>query len=222
MLDFLNPFKIIAKYTFCIGFSGGATWMGSKTDTRAGEESGYRQTAEEQELNKLLLQQYKKQVEELSPQTTEMNKNAISLINQLFTSGAPSTGAWSMLGGISEDQTSAMSQKAVADVLPSFQNLGLADSGVALSAAARTAGDIRNQNAQFNVQNALNLLNTILGGQASTTAAIASETAGIGSQLSENLAGLRSFSSYQTGKVRSKGAQGNSQIAMQFGQGSVG
>lgn len=141
-------------------------------------------TEEEKELNKLLLQQYK----DLMPEQTQNMRSQYALLNQLLSGQTPSSGVFQALGGITEQQTQSMSQKAVQDVLPSFQNLGLADSGVALSAAARTAGDIRNANAQFNVTNALSVLNSILGGSASASG----QTSGVGSQLSTNLAGLRS------------------------------
>jgi len=68
--------------------------------------------------------------------------------------------------GIDESTTQSIVNKALSDQAPMFQGSGLLDSGVRASIGARTAGDIRTQVAQFNIQNLMQLLNQALGGQA--------------------------------------------------------
>jgi len=96
-------------------------------------------------------------------------------------------------GGISPEVTQSLVDQSLRDIKPSFQQGGILDSGVAASIGARTAADIRNQSAQFNLQNLQQLLNLALGGQAQ----VQQPVIGQASALGQRLAGLTSVS--QTG-----------------------
>lgn len=93
------------------------------------------------------------------------------------------------IGGIDEGQTQSMVNSAVRDVLPQFQNGGLLDSGAAIQGATRTAADVRNQNAQFNVSAAQNLFNLASGGTSNLQGAYQNSTNSLVNQLS----GLRTI-----------------------------
>lgn len=93
-------------------------------------------------------------------------------------------------GGIDQGVTDQLVQQSLRDIKPSFQQGGILDSGVAASASARTAGDIRLNSAQFNLQNLQQLLNLAVGGQA----AIQQPIIGQSQILGQRLAGLRSVS----------------------------
>lgn len=99
----------------------------------------------------------------------------------------------SLPGGISPDVTQSIVDQSLRDIKPSFQQGGILDSGVAASIGARTAADIRNQSAQFNIQNLSQLLNLALGGQAQVQQPIIGQAG----MLGQRLAGLSSIS--QTG-----------------------
>jgi len=199
-------------------------------------------TPEETELNKLLLQQQ----QAIQGPQTQLQQQAFGLGSQLLTgqalpgylSGLPGGVAPEMLqaqsgiplsaGTVSESAISDLSQKAIADLLPQFQAMGLPiESGVAASVAGRTAGDIRRstyesnlerqlaieeynrnlelQRNQFNINSSLttqyqnmntllNLLNLAVGGQAQIQQPVLQGQ----SQLSSNLAGLRSVNTVGT------------------------
>lgn len=125
-----------------------------------------------------------------------MNRNAASLVNQLLT-GSALPGYLSGAMGINEQQTQKMVDSSLRDLYPMFQQSGILDSGVAASIASRTSGDIRNQNAQFNVQSLQQLLNQAIGGQASVQSPMNQNAA----QLGNSLAGLRSYSGTSTVKA---------------------
>lgn len=141
------------------------------------------QTPEEQELNRLQLEQAKA----FDPIQRQLNESGGNLVNQLLL-GQPLPGYLGGLpGGISEDVTSQIVQKSIQDLQGTFGQSGLLDSGVNASISARTAGDIRMNSAQFNLQNLQQLLNIAVGGQAQVQNSSISQS----SVLGQRLAGLR-------------------------------
>lgn len=93
------------------------------------------------------------------------------------------------IGGINDIQTQEMVNASMRDIMPSFQSAGILDSGMAAQMAHRTAGDIRNQNAQFNVGAAQNLFNLASGGQSNLQGQYQGNT----NSLVGQLAGLRTI-----------------------------
>jgi len=159
----------------------GADKTTQKTSTEA--------TPEERQLNQLQLEQAKA----FDPIQRQLNTNGGNLINQLLT-GQALPGYLQGALGVSDAQTQSMVDASLRDLYPQFQSSGILDSGVAASIAGRTAGDIRNQNAQFNVQALQQILNQAVGGQASVQQSALNTT----SQLGSRLAGLRSSTSTVT------------------------
>lgn len=95
------------------------------------------------------------------------------------------------IGGITDAQTQNMVNQSLKDIYPQFQSAGILDSGTAAQIASRTASDVRNQNAQFNVSAAQNLFNLASGGQSNLQNQMQSNT----NTLTSQLAGLRSTNS---------------------------
>ena len=149
-------------------------------------------TAEETRLNQLQLQDY----EQSQPGRQAVNTAGLNLAQQMLE-GRPLPGyLGSLPGGISEDVTGGIVQSSLRDLNTQLAASGAGtflESGSAQQAGVRTAGDIRNQAAQFNLQNLQQLLNLAVGGQAVPLAYGES----IGGQLGQRLAGLRSVN--QTG-----------------------
>jgi hypothetical protein len=142
-------------------------------------------TAEETALNKLQLEQ----ATAAQPGTLEAQSNSLNLVNKLLTGSTDLPGYLKTLaGGVTEDQTQSMVNASMRDVGAGLNVNGLIDSGTGMAIAGRTAGDIRNQNAQFNIGALQNMLNLALSGQAQVQAPVQGATA----QLGSSLAGLRS------------------------------
>lgn len=118
-----------------------------------------------------------------------MNQNASNLVNQLLQ-GQNLPGYLNGAMGINDAQTQSMVNQSLADLYPQFQTSGILDSGVAAQIASRTSADVRNQNAQFNVNALQQLLNQAIGGQASVQQPMNANAGLLGSSLQ----GLRSFS----------------------------
>lgn len=93
------------------------------------------------------------------------------------------------IGGINEDQTQSMVNASLRDIMPQFQANGILNSGEAAQVANRTAADVRNQNAQFNVSAAQNLFNLAAGGQSNLQGQYQGQQNSYGGQL----AGLRTI-----------------------------
>jgi hypothetical protein len=156
--------------------------------TTINQQSQATPTAEETALNKLQLEQ----AQAAQAGTIEAQSNSMNLVNKLLTGSMDLPGYLKTLaGGITEDQTQSMVNQSLRDIRPGFQSQGILDSGTAMSIAGRTAGDIRNQNAQFNIGALQNMLNLALSGQAQVQAPVQGAT----SQLGSRLAGLRSTTS---------------------------
>ena len=146
-------------------------------------------TVEETRLNQLDLQ-----AREANQQgTIDIQKNSLNLGN-LLLQGLQLPGYLGGLPqGISPQVTDELVQQSLRDIKPSFQQGGILDSGVAASIAGRTAGDIRLNSAQFNLQNLQQLINLAVGGQAQIQQPIIGQSQILG----QRLAGLRSLN--QTG-----------------------
>ena len=141
-------------------------------------------TAEETELNKLLLERQRA----AQPGTIEAQTQGLSLINQLLTGQQLPGFLESLPGGISPEAIGGQATRLSARNLAGFQNLGIADSGVAFRETAKDiAENVLFPAEQFNIQNLSQLLNLAVGGQAQVQQPILGG-AGI---LGQQLAGLR-------------------------------
>ena len=167
--------------------------MGEKTTTRSEQQSSttVQPTADEQEINRLNLEARRA----AQPGMIKAQTQGLNLINELLVGGTLPGFLETLPGGISPAITKDIAQNAIQDILPSFQQGGLLDSGVAASSAARVSGDVPRASEQFNIGNLLNLLNLGVGGQAQIQAPILSRSA----QLSQALAGLRGTSTSASG-----------------------
>ena len=120
---------------------------------------------------------------------TQMQQSALGLGNQLLTSfGDKNSQMWqSLIGGVTPQQQQSMISEQERYLQPQLQAQGIYDSGTAAAARLRSATDLSNQNAQFNVGALQNALNLALSGQAQVQSPVQSNVSQLGSQL----AGLR-------------------------------
>ena len=170
--------------------------MGStKTVTQSsGQQSGstqYTPTAEETELNKLGLEQARAS----QSGQIDLQKQGLYLGNQLLQGKELPGYLQGLPGGIDEKTISGISDRAIKDIQPYMQSAGLLDSGVNAAISARTSADIRNQSAQFNINNLMQLLNQGLGGQAQVQQPISMGSSALGGRLGA-LAGTTSTGNY--------------------------
>lgn len=160
------------------------------TTTVVNSSSSTQPSPQEIERNQLLLDRERF----LDPQLRDVQSQGLNL-SSLLLQGQPLPGYLGGLpGGISEDVIGGITNKAIEDLQPRFQSSGLLNSGVNTSISARTAGDIRTQAAQFNIQNLMQLLNQALGGQAQVQQPIL----GFSNNLTQGLQGLRSTNASST------------------------
>lgn len=163
---------------------------GSST-TVVNQQTTQTPTPEETRLNQLQVQA----TEQTQPQLIQAQQSGLNLINQLLSGQENLPGFFTQLGkGISPEITNDIVQQSLRDIMPSFQQSGILDSGVAASIAGRTAGDIRRASEEFNIGNRLNLLNLALSGQAQVQQPILGQAEMLGSRL----AGLRSVNQQGT------------------------
>lgn len=156
-----------------------------KTTTTTDTSQSQRVTAtpEETAYNQMQL----KNAQELNPQSQALQGAGINL-GTLLLQGMQLPGYLKNLpGGISPEVTQGLVDQSMRDVKSFANQGGILDSGVSASIAGRTAGDIRMNSEQFNLQNLQQLLNLAVGGQAQPLQI--SSTAG--GQLGQRLAGLR-------------------------------
>lgn len=165
-------------------------------------------TAEEIEMNKIRLEQYK----EYAPSQTQMYNNAFGLGNQLLTSfGDKNSSGWqSLIGGVNQNQMNAQANQAVNVSNAALNQAGIVDSGAGQVARARAAADSYNSNAQFNVGAMQNALNLALSGQAQVQSPASSNT----NSLASSLAGLRSTNT--TGTTSTTGWKGQTGMNLGF------
>lgn len=147
-------------------------------------------TAEQTRLNQLDLQLREGNQQGMA----DMQASGLNLGNLLLKGMQLPGYLQGLPGGISPEVTQGLVDQSLRDIAPSFQQSGLLDSGVRASISARTAGDIRNQSAQFNLQNLSQLLNLALGGQAQVQQPQISQAG----MLGQRLAGLNSVSQQGT------------------------
>jgi len=162
--------------------------MGSpKTTSNTNQTTTPTPTAEETEMNRLQLEQYKA----YQPAQTKMMNEAFGLgsklLNSFQGSGADSEQWKSLIGGITDEQTNSMVAEQDRYLRPMLEKQGIYDSGTAATGRMRAGVDVRNQNAQFNVGTLQNALNLALSGQAQ----IQQPAMGQSSALMTQLAGLR-------------------------------
>ena len=153
------------------------------SETNQSSTSKAEATPEEQELNKLLLERTRA----TQGGQIDVQESGLNLINELLTGGELPGFLQTLPGGISEQTVGDISQRAVQDIRPSFQSSGILDSGTALEASAKVAGDVRLGAEEFNIGNLLNLLNLGVGGQAQVQQPLLAQQG----QLGQQLAGLR-------------------------------
>lgn len=162
---------------------------GSSKESTTVIQSGTQQataTPEERELMQMDIEQRKRQ----QPQQEAVQSAGMELVQRLLAGETDLPGFFGQIGrGISPEITGEISQKAIADIMPSFQSSGILDSGVAASIAGRTAGDIRRGSEEFNIGNKLNLLNLALSGQAQVQQPMLAQAG----MLAGQLAGLRTI-----------------------------
>lgn len=156
---------------------------GERTTTNSSSQTKYTATPEEREYlarqNEILKASQQGQI--------NVNNQGLDLVSKLLQ-GQNLPGYLNQLpGGISPDVVNSISNQAIQDITPQFQSSGILDSGVAAQIAARTSADVRNQAAQFNLQNLSQLLNLAVGGQAQVQQPLLA-TSG---QYGQSLAGLR-------------------------------
>ena len=123
----------------------------------------------------------------MMPFQQDMYKNLAGNINAILTGQTPMAKG---IGGIGEEDTQRQVNDSLRSIMPQFQQNGLMDSGSAIQAGARSAADIRNANAQFNVSAAQNLFNVATGGQSN----LQNQGTALTSVLGAQLAGLRGTS----------------------------
>ena len=161
----------------------GSTKIESSTQT----SSQATPTAEEEAMNKLRLSQY----EQIQPQETQYYQNAFNLANQMLTGGSLPGYLGEVSRGISPETIGQQAALYGRQAMPGFQQLGLADSGVAYRETSKgIANDIMLPSAEYNSNLLLNLLNLSTGQSAQGTQQFGAGTG----QLANQLAGLRSVS----------------------------
>lgn len=126
----------------------------------------------------------------------QAQQQGLGLINQLLTGQALPGYLGQLPGGISPEAIGTQASRLAGQYGAGFQNLGIADSGVAFRETARGIGqELLFPAEQFNLQNIAQLLNLAVGGQATVQQPI---LAGAG-QLGAQLAGLRGITQTTTG-----------------------
>jgi hypothetical protein len=155
-----------------------------KSTTNTTTEQKATATPEETRLNQLDINMREK----TDPLMAETQTRGLGLINQLLLGGSNLPGFFGDMGkGIDENMTQDIVKQSLRDLYPQFQNQGILDSGTAASVAGRTAGDIRTNVAEYNLNNKLNLLNLAFSGQGQVQQPVLNQS----SILSQRLAGLR-------------------------------
>ena len=149
-------------------------------------------TAQESELNKLQLEQFKQTV---GPQT-DVQLSGLDLLKKLLQGGEGLPGIFGELGaGISPEAIGTQATQLATEALPQFQLSGILDSGLVGKEISKSiASQLLFPAEQFNIGAKQNLLNLALSGQAQVQQPVAAGTG----LLSGRLAGLRSTSGSQT------------------------
>ena len=134
------------------------------TETQSSASQQYTPTAEETKLQQLQLGQY----EELQPQQTEYFGSSYDLATALLQGEQLPGYLQGMQTGIDEQTIADQSTKYALDALPSFQKLGLTESGTAARNISKgIATDIALPSQEYNTNLLLSMLN-LASGQAAT------------------------------------------------------
>lgn len=172
--------------------------MGSKEKTTQqssqSSQTQYQRSPEEIELDKSNL----RISQAAEPGQIAVNQSGLSAVNNLL-SGQDLPGYLKQLPyGISEDVTGGIVNSSLRDMNTQLAASGAGtflESGAAQAAGVRAASDIRNQAAQFNLNNLMQLLNIGVGGQASVQQPINQNNTALGSRLA-GLAGVSQSGNY--------------------------
>lgn len=158
--------------------------MGQEKSTQHQDQTQqFTATPEENQLNKLQLGQ----AQAFDPMQRQLNQSGGDLINKLLTGQGLPGFLGQLPGGIDQGVTQGIVDDSLKDLYPQFQANGILDSGVAAQIAGRTSADVRQNSAQFNLQNLQQLLSMAIGGQSSVQQP-AQQASG---QVGQRLAGLR-------------------------------
>jgi hypothetical protein len=170
--------------------------MGSTRETSSGTQTQTvtpQPTEEERQLNKLALERERF----LDPQIRQTQSLGLDLVSKLLAGQALPGYLEGLPGGISESVIGSIVDTSLRDLNTQLAASGAGtfmESGASQAAGVRAASDVRNQAAQFNLQNLQQLLNLGVGGQAQVQQPIL----GYSSLLSSRLAGLRPTTSTGT------------------------
>lgn len=134
----------------------------------------------------------------LLPQQQQLQSTGMQAAQNVysaFANNTPLTGYLAQLQGVTPEQQDQMVKSSMRYLSPQFQQGGYLNSGAAASIESRTAADLMNQNAQFNVGALQNLLNLVNTGQAQVQQPINAASA----VTSSRLAGLNSVNTQGNG-----------------------
>ena len=172
-------------------------------------------TAEETEMNKLLLERMRA----TQGGTIEAQQSGLNLVNQLLTGQTPTGDLYQQMSGISPEAIGAQATELTRQNLPQFQNLGLLDSGTMQKGVSRSiANELLFPAEQFNIGAKQNLLNLALSGQAQVQQPIMAGT----NTLASNLQGLRTITGQQTQTSNPFLQSFYSSLGQSFGSGTYG
>ena len=165
--------------------------MGSSRDSGGGQSSTVQTTQttrpeptpEEKELQKLQLARR----QNVQPQLLELDQSLLAAIQPL-SRGESLPGQFSSLGqGIPVDTQQQLVNRAIEQITPQLESLGILNSGITAELASRAATDIGIQSETERIRQQENLLNVLQGFPTQAQAPILQETSTLASQL----AGLR-------------------------------
>ena len=190
--------------------------MGSKTVVQGSSTSTQTATptAEETRLNQLQIQD----LEASQGQRQGVNSAGLDLAKLLLTGQNLPGYLGTLPGGISEDVIQGNVDKSLRDLNTQLAASGAGtylESGASQAMGVRTAGDLRTQASQFNLQNLQQLLNLAVGGQAVPL----QYSSDIGNQLGSRLAGLRTINQTGTSSQTTRTPFLQTQFAGGIGQG---
>jgi hypothetical protein len=162
-----------------------------KQQTQQSSTQTVQQTPAEQEANSIYLEQLRK----AQPGTLQAQESGLNLVNRLLLGESLPGYLDTLTRGISNEAIGTQASRLANQYGAGFQNLGIADSGVAFRETSRgIANELLFPTEQFNIGALQNLLNVALSGQAQVQSPISAS----GGQLSQNLQGLRSTTSTGT------------------------
>ena len=183
--------------------------MGSTT-VESSSTTKPKATAEETEMNKILLQRMK----DTAGQQTQLQQTALGLGQNILSGNENAMPDWyKKMYSISPQAMSTQAANMVRSGQTSAQSMGIGDSGEMWKAITNdVANNLVYPAEQFNIGAKQNLLNLALSGQAQVQAPVVSNT----NTLANQLAGLRTT---QTSGTQTQSANPFSLIAQGLGTG---